>query len=142
MDLITQLLVIIDLLQQVNGITTNQMTVILESLEADSVPHIDEVLEEMSKNKEEIIGAVEEKEIEFEKNYNEQKKSLTDKVYVANLQEKVKEIIELKEKILENEKSNMIIFESKMRKQKEVIELPKNPKKVIDTYKKSQFNKK
>lgn len=141
MDLLAQLDAIIALLEQISGITTNQMTVILESLEENTENEIEAVLEELSENKEELIKQVDGLEMEFEANYNHQKASLTNKQLVNSLKEKVGQVLELKEKILKNEKSNMMIFQSKMRQQKKVVQIPKNPQKIIETYKNNEYRR-
>lgn len=136
MDLMISLDKIIELIEQVNGITINQGTIILgDSFSEENQQQLDQVLEEMVKNKEVLIEEIERIEVEFEKEYNLRRANLTNKAYVDQLKQKVAKVLEIKKNILENEKNNMLMMQSKIRQQNKIIEIPKDPKKVIETYK-------
>lgn len=135
-DLIMRLDEIVEVLEQINGITTNQTTIMLEGLtnKADE-EQMEEVLEEMGENKKKLIDQVDKMENDFEEAYNLVKATITNKEDIEQLKSKVSKILEIKKAILDNEKSNMIIMQSKMRQESKVVTIPKDPRKVIETYK-------
>lgn len=141
MELITKLDKTIELLEQINNITMNQMTVLLNDSKIDSEEEIDNFLDEMHKIKDELIDKVDQVEISFEEEYKSVRQSLTNKEMVAKLKQKIGKVINLKEAIMENEKTNMNIAKSKLAQKNKPIVLPKSPQNVIDIYKNNKFTR-
>lgn len=134
---------IIGLLEQINTITTNQMTVLLSrTLEESDEEEKLGLLEQMVEYKEELILEVEKVEIDFDVSYQEYKGKISNKEYISIFKEKVEYILEVKNRIVENEKSNLMIMQSKARRPKQVMSIPKSSKKVAELYKNSEYSKK
>lgn len=131
---------IIEKLEQVNGITMNQYTVLLESISSkEDEEGIDKVIGEMATYKEELINEVEQDEIEFEKAYYLVRKKIIDQDEINQLKNRVSQVIQLKEKIMENEKVNMMLVQSRLRQKNKAITIPKDPKKIVEIYKNSSL---
>lgn len=131
---------IIEKLEQVNGITMNQYTVLLESISSkEDEERIDKVIGEMATYKEELINEVEQDEIEFEKAYYLVREKIIDQDEINQLKNRVSQVIQLKEKIMENEKANMMLVQSRLRQKNKAITIPKDPKKIVEIYKNSSL---
>ena len=131
---------IIGKLEQVNGITMNQYTVLLESISSkEDEERIDKVIHEMATYKEELINEVEQDEIEFEKAYYLVREKIIDQDEINQLKNRVSQVIQLKEKIMENEKANMMLVQSRLRQKNKAITIPKDPKKIVEIYKNSSL---
>ena len=138
--LLEKLSVIIEKLEQVNGITMNQYTVLLESISSkEDEEGIDKVIHEMATYKEELINQVEQDEIEFEKEYYLVREKIINQEEINQLKKRVSQVIQLKEEIMENEKANMMLVQSKLRKKNKAIAIPKDPKKIVEIYKNSNL---
>ena len=131
---------IIGKLEQVNGITMNQYTVLLESISSkEDGERIDKVIREMASYKEELINQVEQDEIEFEKEYYLVREKIIDQDEINQLKNRVSQVIQLKEKIMENEKANMMLVQSRLRQKNKAITIPKDSKKIVEIYKNSSL---
>ena len=125
-----------ELLEQINSITSNQTTVLLEKdVEYEDDNSIIAVLEEMYNYKEQLIGDVERAEADFEKVYEPYRGKITDDSFAQLIKEKVKAILDLKQLIVDNEKTNMMIMQSRGKQLKQTMAIPNNPKKVSEQYK-------
>ncbi len=131
-----------ELLEQINSITSNQTTVLLEKkLECEDKNSIIEVLEGMYNYKEQLIGDVESAEADFEKVYEPYRGKITDDSFIRLFKEKVKAILDLKQIIVENEKRNMMLMQSRGKQLKQTVAIPNNPKEVSDRYKNNKNSK-
>ena len=131
---------IIGKLEQVNGITMNQYTVLLESISSkEDGERIDKVIREMASYKEELINQVEQDEIEFENEYYLVREKIIDQDEINQLKNRVSQVIQLKEKIMENEKANMMLVQSRLRQKNKAITIPKDSKKIVEIYKNSSL---
>lgn len=138
MELIKKLDKTIELLEQINNITMNQMTVIISASDNGS-EEMNSFLDEMHKIKDELINEVDRVEISFEEEYKSIRQSLTNKEIVSELKHKIEKVIKLKEAIMENEKNNMNLAKSKLAQKNKPIALPKSPQSVINTYKNNNY---
>lgn len=139
MELLDKLNHSIKLLEQINNITLNQMTVILNASEDMSEEEVDHFLDEMYQIKNELMNETESVEISFEEEYKRVRENIKDKELISNLKQKISKVIQLKEQIMENEKTNMNIVKSKVAQKNKPVALPKSPQSVINTYKNNNY---
>lgn len=138
--LLEKLSVIIEKLEQVNGITMNQYTVLLNSISSkEDEEEIDKVIHEMATYKEELISEVEQDEMEFEQEYYLVREKIINQEEINQLKKRVSQVIQLKEEIMENEKANMMLVQSRLRQKNKAIAIPKDPKKIVEIYKNSNL---
>lgn len=126
------------MLEQVNDLTCNQSTVLVASEEGID---IDEVLDEMSEYKEILIKQVEQLEIDFENTYKQYRENLTNKEEVEKLKTHISKILDIKKMIIENERKNMLLFQSRERQEREKLIISPTPKSVVEIYKRNNIKK-
>ena len=134
-ELFGQLTKIEELLEHSSTITTNQTTVLLQSLDESEEL---ELIETMVGYKDELIGELENVEKQFDKAYAENKAQVTSKAYIAQFKKRVAAILEKKQSIQEAEKNNVAIMRVRASKSKEQIKIPKAAEVVAAAYKKQQ----
>lgn len=135
-ELFEQLGQINDILDQITNITTNQMTVLLQSISGD----VDEglnMLEGMVSYKDELISELIAIEALFDKGYKEKRDEVNTSNQVDKLKQYVKMILEKKERIKQLENNNMTIMQSKVRENKK-MQIKKVAQEVAAAYKKQQ----
>lgn len=135
--LLEQLKVIKELMRQISGITSNQATVLLQQMtdeEADENSFF--FIENMAACKEELMNKLEVVEEEFNIAYTNYKDHLKDKQEVELLKSHIKEVLRLKQEILDGEKSNFMLMQRQIRAIKKVETIHKSPMQVVDAYKK------
>ncbi len=97
------------------------------------------MLEEMAENKESIMNEVEEAEQAFEMLYNEVKPSLTSKIYIAKLQENIREVLRLKDSVIRLEHTNMELMEKDLKAKLGKLNVKKSAQDVVNRYKRASF---
>ena len=126
-----------DLLEQINGLTANQATILLRSVESlEEENEMLSILEDMVAYKEALITSVEEKEVAFEALYNKDKGQITNPEDVKVFKHYVASILTKKEAIKEQEQSNVAIMKNRAASKVKPVELPKNAQQVTQAYKK------
>ncbi len=135
-ELDTMLNKIIELLEQIEGITLNQQQVLC----ADFMEPGDlSMLEEMASNKEDIMNEVEAVEQSFEILYRQLKLNLTSKSYVAKLQERIREVLRLKDSIIRLEHTNMELMERDLQAKLGKLRVKKPAQEVANRYKRAFY---
>lgn len=136
-ELFEQLKAIDEILEQIATITANQMTVLLQSTSENEDEELS-LLEGMVSYKDELITKLVEIEILFDNSYKEQREQVHTSGQIGEFKKCVANILEKKEKIQELEKNNVRIMQSKVKKSKQLIKLPKAAQEVTKAYKKHQ----
>ena len=133
---------IYDLLEQINAITTNQTTVLLQSSTTiEEKNNALDLLEDMVNYKEEFMNQLLSKEECFDNAYSKYKGKITDPTYVKMFKEWVERIMAKKQEIVEAEKNNVVVMQNISKKTIERVAIPKDAKEVTMAYKKQQTNK-
>lgn len=122
-----------ELLDQIYYITQNQTNVLLEGEKEDGRIAI---LEEMSEYKNTVMNEVERVEADFQEHYYVVKGELGQNNVIIKLQEKVGEVLKLKEKIIAIEQQNLILMKEQSSRNRGKMKIPQNSQKVIESYKK------
>ena len=126
-------------LEQIQGITVNQTTILLQtnylSEEAEGL----EILESMVAYKEEMINEVSQKEELFNSAYTEFRGKITDKAWVKAFKSQVEKILEIKKKIVEVEQNNILIMQSIDQKNKKPLDIKKSMDVAVAAYQKSKL---
>ena len=135
-ELLNKLKRIIGLLEQINDITTNQTTLIMNENAEQSESDLESIMEEMSHYKEQLMTQTEQEEDAFEKIYYAYRSQLVDKEEIKILKEKVSQVLEIKKKIIENENMNMLMVQNRNRQKSKINVIPQNPQRVAELYKK------
>lgn len=123
------------LLGQISAITANQTTVLLQTpktVEQENEMLV--ILENMVEYKEELILAVEKKEEEFEALYGKNKTQITNPDDVKIFKHYIAHILSQKEEIKETEQANVMMVKKRVDRRTKQVDLPKNPKQVIQAY--------
>lgn len=131
--LLTHLDQIKTLLEQVYAITQNQTTVLLEQDEESGVV---DVLEQMFVYKSEVMNELERVEGGFQEQYAKHRESLEGTALLTELQSEVGKVLKLKEEIVAIEQRNLMLMEKRQRGLVGRVEVPLNPQKVAEAYKK------
>ncbi len=136
MEALLQLLKEIEaLLEQISVITANQTTILLqEPKAAEEENEVLAILENMVEYKEELILAVEKKEIDFETLYSQNKAQITNPDHIKVFKHYVANILSKKEEIKEAEQANVVIMQGRAVRKVKQVELPKNPQQVTQAY--------
>ena len=120
-----------DLLEQIQTITQNQMTILLDSAYmGDGL----DMIEQMATFKEGLTTQVETTEATFQALYSKHKVDITEAIDKKRLKDSVDHIMRLKAYIIEQEQKNVFILQDLLRRMQEPIELPKNAKQVAKAY--------
>ena len=136
-DLLRRLECILELIKQIQAITSNQTVVLLsETTEYIEDQSAVELLEGMVEYKEQLIQEVEYEEEQFNHEYEKYRGRMTDEKHMSLLKNKVSQILYLKNVIIENERSNLLIMLNKNRQIDSMMSIQKSPDKVIALYKK------
>lgn len=140
MELLLQRLeTIFGFLEQIEGITMNQTTVLLQPREGTQEENeVLEVLESMVEYKEELTNQLLGEEAKFEEEYIPYKGKITEESLVKAFQDRVGKILEKKQAIIEVEKNNVMIMQALTRNQTKATNIPKQPNQVTEAYKKQQ----
>lgn len=140
-ELLKMLEEIYKVLEQIQGITVNQTTILLQvdhmSEEAEGL----EMLESMVAYKEEMINEVSQKEELFNSTYEEFRGKITDKAWVERFKKQVEKILRMKEKIVNAEQNNILLMQGFGKKSKEQISIQANRKTMVVAYQKQSSNK-
>lgn len=134
-SLVTLLKEIEALLGQISAITANQTTILLQA--PKTVEEENEVLallEQMVEYKEELILEVEKKEQAFEVLYSQYKGQITNPDDIKAFKHYVAHILSLKEEIKEAEQANVMMMRGHAVRRTKQVDLPKNPKQVMQAY--------
>lgn len=130
---------ILGILEQIDAITTNQTTVLLdETSEKREQEEELKILEQMVEYKEELIKEVEQAEDRFNKLYQDFRSEINNEEYIHLFKEKVNQILKMKNMIMKNEETNVIIMQSRVSRSRQVMSIPKSSKRVADLYKNSE----
>ena len=128
-----------ELLNQINNITVNQATILLEHLTySNEDEQCINMIQEMVNYKDEVITELERVEQQFQQIYAAEKEELINNGQIKNVKKCVEEILNLKEDIVQREKENMRIMLMKSQKAEKVTKLPISHEQVIAAYKKQQ----
>ena len=127
------------LLEQIYTITVNQGIVLLgiESKEEEEEQFLD-MVSQMAVYKEEVTSELIASEEAFQSLYDNYKEHITDGEAVKRLQNLVKDILEKKDGVVEEEQKNLMFLQTHSKKKMEKVELPQNPKEAAKAYKKQQ----
>lgn len=127
------------LLEQIYTITVNQGIVLLgiESKEEEEEQFLD-MVSQMAVYKEEVTSELMASEEAFQSLYDNYKEHITDGEAVKRLQNLVKDILEKKDGVVEEEQKNLMFLQTHSKKKMERVELPQNPKEAASAYKKQQ----
>lgn len=131
--LLTSLDNITKLLEQVYSITQNQTTILLEHNEEGSA--ID-VLEKMFEYKSVVMSELEQVEGDFQAQYSQYRNRLEGTPLLIKLQKEVGQILKLKEEIVTIEQRNLMLMKDRRKRFMGRVDLPQNPQKVAEAYKK------
>lgn len=138
-ELVKQLEEIYTLLEQINSITTNQTTILLQTRESrQEVNEVLDMLEGMLNYKDELITLVEAKEQSFEGEYAKYKGRITNPRYINLFKEWVERILTTKQTIVEAEQNNVIIMKSLSKAHASKVSIPKKPNEVVAAYQKQK----
>lgn len=138
-ELVRQLEEIYTLLEQINSITTNQTTILLQTRESrQEVNEVLDMLESMLNYKDELITLVEAKEQSFEEEYAKYKGKITNARYINLFKEWVERILTTKQTIVEAEQNNVIIMKSLSKTHASKVSIPKKPNEVVAAYQKQK----
>lgn len=130
---------ILEILEQIDAITTNQTTVLLdETSEKREQEEELKILEQMVEYKEELIKEVEQAEDRFNKLYQDFRSKINDEEYIRLFKEKVNQILKMKNMIMKDEETNVMIMQSRASQSRQVMSIPKSPKRVVDLYKNTE----
>lgn len=140
-NLLKQLDHIYELLEQIEALTTNQTTVLLqEKIDFDAEIGDLDILNDMADYKEAMIDELIKIEDAFQESYSPYKGKITDKKIIAEMKERIKRIMKKKQAITDAEQNNLLIMQSYAnRKDKQTI-IPKQASEVAAAYKKQQLN--
>ena len=138
-ELVVMLKEIYAILEQINAITTNQTTVLLQSREqTQSQNEMLDIIEGMVDYKDELITKVSQTEQLFENTYKHINRSTIDPSYAKVFKEWVGKILNMKETIAEAERNNVLVMQSLMNLHQKKLEIPKTANAVVEAYKKQQ----
>lgn len=129
-----------ELLSNIDSITQNQTTVLIGA--RTSLQEEDEAIELMNQMvdyKEEIMNELAEIEKRFQEIYASQKRNLTNKAIVDELQKRVGGILKRKQLIMECEQNNLILMKQSMHARQEPLEIKPDAGAVAKAYKKHQI---
>lgn len=132
-NLFTSLNAIKACLEQIQAISQNQTTVLLDDMQDTNIL---DMLEQMFTYKEIIMNELGQAESVFGEQYQALKESLEGRVELITLQKEIGYVLKLKEEIMAIEQRNLLLMADKRRRKVEKIELPQNPIKVVEAYKK------
>ncbi len=139
-ELIKMLGHIYEILEQISTITTNQMTVLLQSHETtDEASDALDMLESMVTFKEELTNELVAKEESFDKAYSKYRGKITEPAYVQLFKEWVERIMAKKKEIVDAEQNNVIIMQTLAKKKAKCMAIPKAASEVAKAYKKHQI---
>lgn len=126
------------ILDQIIGITNNQGTILLSEHQDNQEENKSiDLIDTMIQYKSELMNELEKREVLFQSQYNSAKSQLENSALLVTIKKMVTDILRKKEEIVEQEKRNLLILQSNVRKH-EVTKLPKQPQAAIEAYKKTQ----
>ncbi|MGL4346186.1 MAG: hypothetical protein ACRCTE_13390 [Cellulosilyticaceae bacterium] len=134
-EMLVQLEKVKDMLEQILGITQNQMTVLIEGQHSEEGL---ELVEQMALLKGELTTEMEEAEACFQQLYQVNRGLVQGDKVVALFQSKISEVFLLKDQIIAAEQKNVLLLQETLRKYVERVELPKDPKRVTEAYQKQK----
>lgn len=138
-ELLEQLNHIYELLEQIEALTTNQTTVLLqEKIDFDSENQDLDILNSMADYKEQMIDELSKREEEFQNTYAPYRGKLTDKEMIQAMQACIKRIMKKKQDIMDAEQNNLMIMQSYSNR-KETMLIPKKASEAVAAYKKQQL---
>ncbi|ONI37599.1 hypothetical protein AN639_09645 [Candidatus Epulonipiscium fishelsonii] len=132
-DLIQLLKNVADKLIQIQNITLNQSQILLSNEDEDNKVTL---LEEMNRYKEELTGEMETIEKKFEERYFERRKGNIEKNVILVLQKNIQEILNLKKEVINLERTNVTIMQTKSKELLGPMKVIKNVNSAITAYKK------
>lgn len=124
-----------DMLEQILGITQNQLTVLLEGQHSEECL---DIVEQMAQLKGELTMEMEQAEACFQQLYSVHKSQIVGAEVVSFFQSKIGVVLSLKDEIIAAEQKNVLLLQELLRKYVERVELPKNPKHVAEAYQKQK----
>ena len=124
-------------LEQIEGITQNQTTILLKP-KADLQEEQDSLalIEGMVDYKDILIKELTAKEADFDKHYADYKGKITESSWIRRFQAQIQLILDKKEAITEQEKKNVMLLQTIRSERTKTEKLPINPKAVSNAYKK------
>ncbi len=124
------------LLDQMDGITLNQATILLQPRKSneDNNEAID-LLNQMVEYKDELIASVARKEEEFERAYEPYRGKIKSKSEIEDIKILVDRIMNKKQEIVEKEKNNMLIMKNLGNTKKKAMHISPTADKVVNAYK-------
>ena len=128
-----------DLLEQIENITDNQMTILVGDLQnIEEENRALEFIEEMVGCKDELITELAEIEGYFQQAYDRQKEQLIKSNAIKELKAQVQHILHLKEEIARKEQQNMLIMQNHSKKKIDKMTIAPSSNQVVAAYKKQQ----
>ena len=128
-----------DLLEQIENITDNQMTILVGDLQnIEEENRALEFIEEMVSCKDELITELAETEGYFQQAYDKQKEQLIKSNAIKELKVQVQHILHLKEEIARKEQQNMLIMQNHSKKKIDKMTIAPSSNQVVAAYKKQQ----
>ena len=122
-----------ELLEQILGITQNQMTILLgKSSDEECI----QMLEGMAAYKEKLTDEMEVREKNFQAQYDKLKAQPMSSEEQKKLKERVAKVLLIKEQIIEAEQKNLFLLQDASRRCGEKVQISKNPSEVVNAYKK------
>lgn len=129
-----------ELLEQIDTITQNQMTILIgdkENLELEN--RALSLVEEMVECKDKIITELTTAEEAFQNVYDINKEALVGSGEIKHVKEQVEKILVMKEEITKREQQNMLILHNQSKKKIEKQKVLPNSNQVAAAYKKQQI---
>ncbi|MGL4343718.1 MAG: hypothetical protein ACRCTE_00830 [Cellulosilyticaceae bacterium] len=124
-----------ELLEQILGITQNQMTVLLEGQHNDECL---DMVEQMAQLKGDLTTQMEQSEAQFQQLYGMHKDQIVGAQVVSFFQERIGTVLSLKDQIIAAEQKNVLLLQELLRKYVERVAIPKNPQQVTEAYQKQK----
>ena len=125
------------LLKQIETMTYNQATILLQQLENKEDEAL-RMIEEIVTYKDEVIQELICIEDLFQESYEKNKEALFKSGAMKEIKQRVAGILDAKERIKKQEQSNLRLLASRGSRRVEKVEIKPNPQRAINAYKKNQ----
>lgn len=128
-----------ELLDQILGISNNQTAILLNEKKSLSEENENlDLLEAMVEIKGQLINELQREEELFQERYNELREELLSSAELIRVKELVDNILKKKARIVQEEQNNVLLMQTKERRAKEVLPIPKPAIQVVQAYQKQQ----
>lgn len=126
------------LLFQIENITQNQNTLLLQSSHTDEEEHLN-CLEQMVEVKDEVMNRLIEVEALFGESYEKHRQELISSPYMKEIKQRVERLLAIKERITQQEQNNVLLVKRRSAWQPEPTSIKPNAAQVTRAYKQSQI---